>query len=108
MWDSCSDALITFNHDDFIGDVAYIIENDVLVHSILKELIPFNNITIRNDARIEKVSLERDGLTYGKVQLSTGEDFSTELLVNIDFITEHFILHANNIFYKFIRSVFVT
>ncbi|XP_031617711.1 ubiquinone biosynthesis monooxygenase COQ6, mitochondrial [Contarinia nasturtii] len=84
VWDACSDALITFNHDNFIGDVAYVVENDVLVHSILKELQPYNNITIRNDAKIDKVILEQDGSTYGKVQLASGEDFSAELLVGAD------------------------
>lgn len=92
VWDSCSDALITFNHDNFIGDVAYIVENDVLVHAILKELEPFTNITVRNDAKIEKVLLERDGFTFSRVQLSTGEDFSAELLVNFH-LFEHFYKH---------------
>lgn len=56
----------------------------MLVHSILKELEPIDNITIRNDARIDKISLEQDGLVYSKVQLTTGEDFSAELLVSSD------------------------
>lgn len=89
MWDSCSDALITFN-DDFIGDVAYIVENDVLVHSVLKEVQTIDNITIRNDERIDKVLLERDELTYSKVQLTTGEEFSAELLVSIFFFSKSF------------------
>lgn len=84
--------MITFNHDNFIGDVAYIVENDVLVHSILKELEPFENITVKNDAKIDKVQLERDGVTYGKVQLTSGEDFSAELLVKHLFIEHFFIL----------------
>lgn len=75
VWDSCSDALITFNHDNFMGDVAYIVENDVLMQSILNELEPFTNITIQNDAKIEQVLLERDGLPFGKVQLATGGKF---------------------------------
>lgn len=85
--------MITFNHDNFSGDVAYIVENDVLVHSILKELEPFDNITIRNDAKIDGVQLVKDGSTYSKVKLSSGEDFSTELLVNIIIYcsVEHFL-----------------
>lgn len=82
VWDCRSDALITFNHDNFIGDVTYIVENDVLVHAILKELEPFSNISIRNGTKIDQVLLERDGLTFGKVQLNTGEEFSAELLVS--------------------------
>lgn len=73
--------MITFNHDNFIGDVAYIVENDVLLHAILKELDPFTNITIQNDVKIEQVQLEQDGLPFGRVQLATGESFTAELLV---------------------------
>lgn len=69
-----------------MGDVAYIVENDVLMHAILKELEPCTNITIQNDARIEQVLLERDGLPFGKVQLATGDSFTAELLVIIHFI----------------------
>lgn len=96
MWDGCSDALITFNHDNFIGDVAYIVENDVLLHSILKELEPFTNVTIRNDTKIEQVLLECDGLPYGQVQLATGEIFSAELLV-----TSIFLLPFLSIYFSF-------
>lgn len=77
--------MITFNKDNFSGNVAYIVENDVMVHSILKELEPFENITLRNDAKIERISLERDGSTYSNVQLANGEHFSAELLV-CDFV----------------------
>lgn len=100
VWDGCSDALITFNHDNFIGDVSYIVENDVLLHSVLKELEPFSNITIRNEANIERISLEKDGLPCNKVQLNTGEDFSAELLVNINFI--HFWPFSHDLYLMFV------
>lgn len=73
----------------------------MLVHAILKELQSNNNITIRNDARIEKVILEQDGLSYGKVQLASGEDFSAELLVTIDSLSNPFI----NIRYLYIMCL---
>lgn len=100
VWDGCSDALITFNHDNFIGDVSYIVENDVLLHSVLKELEPFSNITIRNEAKIERISLEKDGLPCNKVELKTGEDFSAELLVNINFI--HFWPFSHDLYLMFV------
>lgn len=53
------------------------------MHAILKELDPFTNITVQNDAKIEQVLLERDGLPFGKVQLASGETFTAELLVFI-------------------------
>lgn len=72
----------------------------MLVHSILKELEPYDNITIRNDAKIDKVQLEKDGLTYSKVQLTSGEDYSAELLVNILIYcpSEHLFLNSIQFF----------
>lgn len=95
--------MITFNHDNFIGDVAYIVENDVLLHSILKELEPLTNITIKNDAKIEQVLLEKDGLPFGKVRLATGESFTAELLVIYLFI--YSIILFYNISFKLIKNI---
>lgn len=81
VWESYSDALITFDHGNFADTVAYIVENDVLLYAILKELENAPNVTIRNDAKIENVLLERDGVPNGSVQLKTGETFTADLLV---------------------------
>lgn len=64
-----------------MGDVAYIVENDVLLHAILNEIEHNENVTIRNDTKIDKVLLERDGYTSSQVFLKSGENFSAELLV---------------------------
>lgn len=83
--------------------MAYIVENDVLVHGILKELESFDNITVRNDAKIEKIALEKDGLTYSKVQLANGDDFSAQLLVcnltSFSLSIYLFCLYLNEAFY---------
>lgn len=83
MWDSSSDALITFNHDNFIGNLAYIIENDILLFAILNEIAKKSNIVIQNDARIEKIQLESENGKTNEIHLTTGEQFSAELLVSI-------------------------
>lgn len=82
VWESFSDALITFDHDNPADTVAYIVENDVILHAILKELEHATNITIKNEAKIENVLLERDGVLNGAVQLKSGETFTADLLVN--------------------------
>lgn len=82
VWESFSDALITFGHANPADTVAYIVENDVILHAILKELEHATNITIKNEAKIESVLLERDGAANGSVQLKTGETFTADLLVN--------------------------
>lgn len=82
VWDGTSDALITFNRPDFIDDVAYIVENDVLLHAIEKEIEQNVNVTIQNDSRIDGVRLACDGHSSNKVYLKSGEVFSAELLVS--------------------------
>lgn len=82
VWDGTSDALITFNRADFVGDVAYIVENDVLLYAIEKEIRKSANVTIQNNSRIEQVRLACDGHYNNKVYLKSGEVFSAELLVS--------------------------
>lgn len=82
VWDGTSDALITFNRPDFAGDVAYIVENDVLLYAIEKEIRKNPNVTIQNNSNIEQVRLACDGHYNNKVYLKSGEVFSAELLVS--------------------------
>uniref|UniRef100_A0A8C4RBI0 Ubiquinone biosynthesis monooxygenase COQ6, mitochondrial n=1 Tax=Eptatretus burgeri TaxID=7764 RepID=A0A8C4RBI0_EPTBU len=38
VWDACSDALITFDKEDFVEDLAFIVENDVVMTALTKQL----------------------------------------------------------------------
>lgn len=87
MWDCRSDALITFNHNNFIGDLAYIVENDVLLYGILNELKSIPNVTLKNNARISSVMLNCDNSTYGEVHLASGEQYSADLIVRTFFLS---------------------
>lgn len=82
VWDSLSDALITFNHDNFLGDVAYIVENDVLLYAIEKEIEKNSNVVVQNNSKIDKVRLQRDGEKQNVVHLKNGDIFTSELLVS--------------------------
>lgn len=82
VWDGTSDALITFNRDNFAGDVAYIVENDVLLYAIVKEIEKNPNVIIQNNAKIDQVRLQRDGRPRNMVYLKSGESYSAELLVS--------------------------
>ena len=37
MWDACSEAIITFEKDD-LDDMGYIVENDVVMSAVTKQL----------------------------------------------------------------------
>lgn len=82
VWDGSSDAIITFNDDNFLKDVAYIVENDVLLFAILKEIEKCENVKIQNDSRIQKVVLQKDGVLNNLVYLQNGQVLSADLLVS--------------------------
>lgn len=77
-------------------EVAYIVENDVLIHAILKEIEKNSNVELKNNSKIEAVRLQRDGYANGMVHLKSGEIYSSELLVR--YICVYFIyLNFTNI-----------
>lgn len=82
VWDGTTDALITFNRDNFEGDVAFIVENDVLLYAIEREIAKNPNVTIRNESKIENVRLSCDGRPHNEVVLKSGEIITSELLVS--------------------------
>jgi 2-polyprenyl-6-methoxyphenol hydroxylase-like FAD-dependent oxidoreductase len=38
VWDSCSDSMIAFSQDDMTEPLAYIVENDVILGAIMKQV----------------------------------------------------------------------
>ncbi|XP_055615462.1 ubiquinone biosynthesis monooxygenase COQ6, mitochondrial [Toxorhynchites rutilus septentrionalis] len=84
VWDACSDALITFNYDDMAENIAWIVENDVLLASVYRQLEQVKNVEIRYSSKIEGCKLIRDGVDMSTVQLSNGDRLKCELLVGAD------------------------
>lgn len=80
VWDASSNASITFNHDNFSDNVAYIIENDLILDSVYKQLGSVENVHIKNSAKIENVDLE-NAITRC-VKLEGGDEFTCDLLVS--------------------------
>ena len=92
MWEACSDAMITFSHDDMVEDVAYIVENDVLLAAVNREVQKLaGNLTVIYDAKIKGYELP---LHHGKtsdvrVHLERGLSYTCSLLVSVIYsITE--------------------
>lgn len=85
MWDACSDAIITLNHDNFSDDMAYIVENDLLMSVLLQQLEKNSNVTLKSSASIGAVQLPKDGFDKSGVTLKDGERYSCDLLVSLSF-----------------------
>lgn len=84
IWDASSDASITFNHEQFSSDIAYIVENDLILHAIYKELECCNKIEIKSSSKVENVDLPRNGCHNSNIQLNDGEVISCNLLIGAD------------------------
>ncbi|XP_055715050.1 ubiquinone biosynthesis monooxygenase COQ6, mitochondrial [Phlebotomus papatasi] len=83
VWDAISDTFITFNEEDTNNDLAFIVENDLIMESVLKTLKNMSNIEINYASKIEKISTNTEKSTIA-VTLKDGETFSCNLLVGAD------------------------
>lgn len=90
VWDACSDALISFNSSDILDDdIAYIVENDLLLHAINTELTSpeVKNVKIEYGAKISEYKLSSsDGksTTDNLVKMANGDIYACELLIGAD------------------------
>ncbi|XP_021194293.3 ubiquinone biosynthesis monooxygenase COQ6, mitochondrial [Helicoverpa armigera] len=89
VWDACSDVMIAFNSEELLDDdVAYIVENDVMLHAINKELSTAakDNIQIVYDAKIAGYQLpkQEDLKPKSSVQMANGDTYSCKLLIGAD------------------------
>uniref|UniRef100_A0A182PFC6 FAD dependent oxidoreductase domain-containing protein n=1 Tax=Anopheles epiroticus TaxID=199890 RepID=A0A182PFC6_9DIPT len=80
VWDACSDALITFNYDDFSENISWIVENDVLLASIYRQLESVPNVRVRYASKLASCELIRDGANRSTVHLADGEKLNCDLL----------------------------
>ncbi|XP_030380642.1 ubiquinone biosynthesis monooxygenase COQ6, mitochondrial [Scaptodrosophila lebanonensis] len=85
VWESNSDALIQFQHENFANGVACIIENDLILDAVYARVKEACNVKVLNRARIESVRLPQDsGCSNSEVTLQDGRQFTCELLVGAD------------------------
>ena len=93
VWDACSDAIITFNDEDHGQDLGYIVENDVTIAALsrqLDKLIGSSNSGVRVEYETMVTSVEvpnrpkLDEENWVKVELRNGECLRTRLLVAAD------------------------
>ncbi|KOB65613.1 putative ubiquinone biosynthesis monooxygenase COQ6, partial [Operophtera brumata] len=84
VWDACSDAMISFSSAEMMDDdVAYIVENDVLLHAINSELSATNNknLNINYGSKISGYTLPQgeDINQKSVVKMSNGDTYTCQL-----------------------------
>ncbi|CAH0400455.1 unnamed protein product [Chilo suppressalis] len=90
VWDACSDALISFSSSDILDDdIAYIVENDLLLHAVNTELASteIENLKIVYGAKISDYQLSKSDnktATENIVKMSNGDVYACELLIGAD------------------------
>lgn len=73
--------MITFNEDLLADDLAYIVENDLLLHAVNTCLSEKNSATVVNNAKIDNVILSNTNGVESRVHLKSGESYNAKLLV---------------------------
>jgi len=92
VWDSCSDAAITFQNDDRDTPQSYIIENDLVQKSLNEQMENRDNIKVIHNAKVESYNfpeaINNDDNTSSsnkvEINLANGEKLETQLLVGAD------------------------
>ncbi|XP_050404132.1 ubiquinone biosynthesis monooxygenase COQ6, mitochondrial [Patella vulgata] len=111
VWDACSDALITFNNEDLNDDLAYIVENDVILAAIMNRLnAAGDNVEIHYSTSATsykfpgEIDDEGNKESWLTVNLSNGQSLRTDLLIGADgfrsSIREKSNFHTMNLDYK--------
>lgn len=83
MWESSSDARITFQHDRMADDIAFIVENDVILNSLystIGELQP--RIEVLTGAKAIDYFFPSDDSELVTVNLANDIKLRTKLLVS--------------------------
>jgi len=89
VWDSCSDAMITFNHEDLIDNLAYIVENNVIVSAIYDKLNNSgDNVEIRYNTKAEEYNFDEE-LPYCEMKLNDGSHLRSKLIIGADGLKSH-------------------
>ncbi|KAG7238560.1 hypothetical protein INR49_030833 [Caranx melampygus] len=90
VWDACSDALITFDKDNLQDEMAYIVENDIVVAALTKQLDCLSdNVQVKYRSKVVKYRWPMphhvaDSIPWVQVTLANGETLQTKLLIGAD------------------------
>ncbi|KAK2146066.1 hypothetical protein LSH36_635g01022 [Paralvinella palmiformis] len=93
VWESCSDGIITFSQDQLTDNLAYIVENDVILAAVMQQLEKVKDrVEVKHNAVVKKYFLSDAGHSTGdddkrhlaRVVLDDGTILTTDLLIGAD------------------------
>lgn len=84
VWDAVSDASITFGDEISNDDVSYIIENDLIIDSVNKELRNIQNLEVLYGTKVKTYDLPDGHEKHSSaVHMENGKTYTCDLLVSI-------------------------
>lgn len=97
MWESCSDSVITFNDEELMNDLAYIVENDVILEAIRRQLSSLSDrVEVRYQTSAKSYIIPGstpghdnvDQNTWVTIETDKGQKIQTKLLVRVLLLKE--------------------
>ncbi|EGT37605.1 hypothetical protein CAEBREN_32409 [Caenorhabditis brenneri] len=83
VFDSCSTSEIEFERGQQ-EEVAYIIENDLIVGSLYEKLSEYKNIDVKTEAKVAECSIPNGLENMATIKLENGNVIETSLLIGAD------------------------
>uniref|UniRef100_A0A1B6D947 Ubiquinone biosynthesis monooxygenase COQ6, mitochondrial n=2 Tax=Clastoptera arizonana TaxID=38151 RepID=A0A1B6D947_9HEMI len=83
VWDSAG-ALVHFKETLPGCPLSYIVENDVLLAAVNKELETISNVTVLHESKIKSYKLPSENDSFVQITLDDGTDYSCNLLIGAD------------------------
>lgn len=74
--------MIEFNEDQLSEEIAYIVENNLLLHAVNEQLRDKEVVSILYNSNVENIKLPKILGEDVTVQLQNGKEYKTELLVS--------------------------
>lgn len=96
MWDALSEAMITFDNDNLIKHIAYILENDLLLSAVDKIVKEMSNVTVVHEAKIKDYNLANNAGDKTEVILNNDQKYHCSLLVSFIINTHTYIIYLIN------------
>uniref|UniRef100_A0A8C7DF96 Ubiquinone biosynthesis monooxygenase COQ6, mitochondrial n=1 Tax=Oncorhynchus kisutch TaxID=8019 RepID=A0A8C7DF96_ONCKI len=90
VWDACSDALITFDKENLQDEMAYIVENNIIVAALTKQLENLSDqVRVQYKSKVVKYTWPKshqvaDAIPWVQVTLANGQILQTKLLIGAD------------------------
>lgn len=93
VWESCSDSLITFNDEELMNDLAYIVENDVISEAIRRRLSAISDrVEIQYQTSAKSYIIpgatpghdDVDQNTWVTIETDKGQRIQSKLLIGAD------------------------